>query len=250
MITMHTAAERPDLWARGVASADVWPEYNRHGDVANKWWGKLDDELADFQFVLHDDTTDEVVAEGHTGPFSWDGDDPTLPDSFDATLECVFRQHRAGESVNTLTAFAAEVPRATTGRGLADTILGSMRTIAERHGLDHLVAPVRPMLKHHYPLVAIEEYVAWRRDDGSAFDPWIRVHERLGARIARPLPRSFRITGTVGEWETWTGIAFPVSGDYVFPDGLATVHIDRDADRGSYWEPNVWLVHPDVVARG
>jgi hypothetical protein len=244
---MHTAGERPDLWARGVASADVWPEYNRHGDVAGKWWDKLGEEFADFQFVLYDDTEDEVVAEGHTGPFFWDGDDATLPDSYDATLECVFRPRRDGKSVNTLTALAAEVPRATTGRGLAVTILQGMRTVAERRGLEHLVAPLRPMLKHLYPLVPIEEYVAWRRDDGSAFDPWIRVHERLGARVSRPLPRSFRITGTVEEWESWTGVAFPVSGDYVFPEGLATVHIDRDANRGSYWEPNVWLVHPDVA---
>jgi hypothetical protein len=38
-------------------------------------------------------------------------------------------------------------------------------------------------------------------------------------------------------------MAFPVSGDYVFPRGLATVSIDRKADRGLYFEPNVWLVH-------
>ncbi len=43
-------------------------------------------------------------------------------------------------------------------------------------------------------------------------------------------------------------MVFPESGDYVFPQGLATVHIDRTADRGSYWEPNVWLIHPDIEA--
>jgi hypothetical protein len=31
--------------------------------------------------------------------------------------------------------------------------------------------------------------------------------------------------------------------DYRFPRGLATVHIDLDADRGVYWEPNVRMVH-------
>ena len=36
---------------------------------------------------------------------------------------------------------------------------------------------------------------------------------------------------------------FPESGDYVFPAGLAPVHIDRDQDTGRYWEPNVWLIH-------
>ena len=36
---------------------------------------------------------------------------------------------------------------------------------------------------------------------------------------------------------------FPETGDYVFPAGLATVHIDRDTDTGEYWEPNVWIIH-------
>ena len=74
----------------------------------------------------------------------------------------------------------------------------------------------------------------------------MRIHERLGARVATPLPESLRITGTVGEWETWTRMAFPESGDYVFPEGLSPVRIDRSTDRGSYWEPNVWMVHRDV----
>jgi hypothetical protein len=38
-------------------------------------------------------------------------------------------------------------------------------------------------------------------------------------------------------------MTFPDSGDYWFPGGLATVHLDREHDRGSYWEPNVWMRH-------
>jgi hypothetical protein len=71
----------------------------------------------------------------------------------------------------------------------------------------------------------------------------MRVHERLGARVLRPEPQSLRITGSVDEWECWTEMSFPESGDYWFPRGLATVRIDHDADTGSYWEPNVWMHH-------
>jgi hypothetical protein len=42
---------------------------------------------------------------------------------------------------------------------------------------------------------------------------------------------------------------FPEAGTYVFPDGLATVRIDREADHDLYYEPNVWLIH-DVPATG
>jgi hypothetical protein len=244
--TVHTAAERPDLWERGIPSEAVWPEYNLHGDVLNEWWGFLDEELAGFQFVLHDEEADEVVAEGHTGPLWWDGDDATLPSGLDPAIEQVFTQTRAGRPVNTLCALAAESPREGRARGLAVQLLGAMRAIGERAGFEHLVAPVRPSWKERYPLAPIERYVRWRREDGQLLDPWMRVHERLGARVATPLPRSMRISGTVAEWEEWTGLAFPESGEYVFPEGLAPVHIDTGRDLGDYWEPNIWMVHPDL----
>jgi hypothetical protein len=246
MVTMHTAAARPDLWERGIDSELVWPEYNLHGDVLNQYWGELDVELPEFQFVLYDDAEDVVVAEGHTGPMVWDGREASLPAGIDLALELSFRQVRAGERMNTLCALAAETPRDGRRRGLAVEILTAMRALAERNGLDHLVAPVRPSWKERYPITPIEQYVGWRRDDGQLFDPWMRVHERLGARVATPLPQSMRITGTVAEWESWTGLPFPESGEYVFPEGLAPLHVDREADYVSYWEPNVWMIHPDT----
>lgn len=249
-VTMHTAADRPDLWERGIPSAEVWPEYNLHGDVLNRWWDSLDTDLPQFQFVLYDEANDEVVAEANTGPLWWEGRGEALPDGIDSAMEQIFARARGGGPVNTLCALAAAVPREGRARGLAEQLLGAIRTIAGRQGLTHVVAPVRPSWKDRYPLAPIERYIQWRREDGQLLDPWMRVHERLGARVSTPLPRSMRITGSVTEWESWTGMAFPDSGDYVFPDGLAPVHIDRSADLGSYWEPNVWMVHPDVTSSG
>ena len=224
----------------------MWPEYNLHGDILNQWWGHLDHDLPDYQFVLYDDHLDQVVAEGHTGPFRWDGDQQSLPPGIDAVLELIFTQHRAGETPNTLCALAAETPRQNQARGMASQLLNAMRTIATRQRLIHLVAPVRPSLKERYPLTRIERYITWRRNDQQLFDPWMRVHERLGARVATPLPQSMLITGTVEDWEGWTSMAFPESGDYTFPQGLATLAIDRETNRGTYWEPNVWMIHPDI----
>jgi hypothetical protein len=122
-------------------------------------------------------------------------------------------------------------------------MLDVMAGIAKDAGFEHLIAPVRPSLKDRYPLIPIERYVTWTREDGEPFDPWIRIHTRRGGRIVKPIPHSMRITGTVAEWEAWTAMRFPDDGEYTFPDGLATVAIDRGQDRGSYWEPNVWIVH-------
>jgi hypothetical protein len=51
------------------------------------------------------------------------------------------------------------------------------------------------------------------------------------------------MTGTVADWEKWTGMLFPASGSYVIPDGLTLLEIDRSADTGIYREPNVWMRH-------
>ena len=246
-VRLLTWAERPDLAGRGPRSEDVWPEYNLHGDVFDAWWGPLEQELPEYQFALYDEEADVVLAEAHTGPLVWDGDDATLPPSIDAALEQAVSDRRAGRPVDTLCAFAAEVDPGVRQRGLSGEVLQGMRTLAARNGLQRLIAPVRPSWKERYPLAPIEDYVTWRREDGQLLDPWMRLHERFGARVAAALPRSLRITGTVAEWEAWTGLVLPRSGDYVFPHGLAPLTVDREADAGTYWEPNAWMIHPDVA---
>jgi hypothetical protein len=108
---LRTAAERPDLWDRGIPSEGVWPEYNKHGDVLSRWWGHLDEDLPEFQFVLHDEATDDVVAEGLTAPIWSDGAEQTLPPGIDAVIKEVFARVRTGQPVNTLCALAAATPR-------------------------------------------------------------------------------------------------------------------------------------------
>ena len=107
-----------------------------------------------------------------------------------------------------------------------------MKLLAQAAGLESLIAPVRPSLKATYPLIPIDDYVMWRREDGLFFDPWLRVHERLGASVLAVAPESMRIPGTRTEWETWTGLAFSTSGEYVVDGALVPVAFDAQDDHG------------------
>ncbi len=239
-----SCAERRDLWERSDEEiTGVWPEYNEHGDVLNEYWGRLDEEFADFQFVLQDDEADVVLAQGHSIPCAWDGAVAGLPAGIDGLIEDAFRLRAAGGAPNTLSALAIEIPPAHQRQGLSEPMLDGMRELAARHGLGDLIAPLRPTWKERYPLTAIERYAAWTRDDGLPFDPWIRLHVRLGGEILAPDACSLRITGTVTDWEEWTELPLPESGSYVFPQGLAPLEVDRERDRAEYWEPNVWVRH-------
>jgi hypothetical protein len=61
--------------------------------------------------------------------------------------------------------------------------------------------------------------------------------------ILEPAEKSMVITGSVGEWESWTNMLFPQSGAYAVPDALDLVIIDRENDVGVYVEPNLWMRH-------
>jgi hypothetical protein len=230
--------QRPDLERPGwELTKDTIPEYNNHGDVLNVYWGRLTEELPDFQFHVLDG--DEMLARARTIPVRWDGTVEDLPDGIDGAIARGFDEGGA----NTLCALVIMVPSSLQGRGASRVALQGMVAIAREHGFGALIAPVRPNWKERYPLTPIERYARWRRGDGLLFDPWMRVHERLGATVLKPEPHSLRITATVAEWEERVGMAFPETGEYVFPGGLATLAVDREHDVGRYWEPNVWMRH-------
>jgi hypothetical protein len=59
------------------------------------------------------------------------------------------------------------------------------------------------------------------RPDGAPLDPWLRTHWRLGGQIIATAPQSQTMTGTVQEWEAWTGMVLPATGEYVIPPAPA-----------------------------
>lgn len=72
----------------------------------------------------------------------------------------------------------------------------------------------------------------------------------MGATILGPAKRSMVVTGTVADWESWTGMVFPASGRYVIPDGLTTLTVDRENDQATYVEENLWVRHRCAANNG
>jgi GNAT superfamily N-acetyltransferase len=219
--------ERPSF--QGLRES--WAEFLFHDPVSNEFWTRLYSERTEFQFALVDG--DEVLAEGNSIPVSG------MPSGWRDAFPNGFGE---GEP-DRLCALAVLIGVEHQGKGLSKRMLEHMRGLGAERGWE-LVAPVRPTLKERYPLMSIERYASWRREDGLLFDPWLRVHERLGAEVIGTAPEAMRIPGTVAEWEEWAGMAFPESGRYVVPRALVPVEIDRERDEGLYVEPCVWMRHP------
>ena len=242
--TVVTARERPDLAARADdETASTHEEWQIHGDVSNRYWGSLYDLYPEFQLVLYEEAADLVLGEGNTIPCYWEGTVEGLPAGIDEVIANGFPHEGSRLEGDTLSALNIRIVPGHEGKGHSRLLLQAMRELAGARGFLNVIAPVLPNWKHRFPLIPIREYAYWKRDDGLPFDPWIRVHRRLGADLLAVAPRSRVVSGTLAEWEEWTGLDFPGSGDYLLPGGLAPMRVDRARDLGVYWEPNVWMRH-------
>jgi GNAT superfamily N-acetyltransferase len=165
-----TRAERPGRLPHASGLEAVWPEFMYHDSVLDRLFGRVISEYSEFQFYVWDDEREEVVGAGNAIPTAWDGNGASLPDAgVDAVVEAGFAE--GAPSPNVLCALQIVISADCRGQGLSRRMIERMGEIGREHGLDTLIAPVRPSLKHRYPLTPMERYVTWRRPDGPTSTP-------------------------------------------------------------------------------
>ena len=232
-----TSNERRDLEDEAGAAFRVkWPEFIFHDPIAKQYVAQVAECFPQYDVLLLD--KGRVVAGGWGVPIRWDGTLEDLPDGYDGAMVRAVEGLRGGVQATAFSFMAVAAGNGEAKRGLAGEVVAALRVRAAQAGLTHVIAPLRPTLKPKYPLVPMAS-----RSDGLSIDPWIRAHQRMGAAILAPCPRSMVITGAVSEWESWTDMVFPETGAYVVPDALGLVHIDRAKDIGTYVEEGLWVQH-------
>jgi GNAT superfamily N-acetyltransferase len=235
-------SDRPELRERDLPFGEGWPEIIFHDPAAKKLMPRVDELFLHLNLMVLDGEHD-VIAGGWGVPLAWDGTIENLPEGWDAALAKSIDDHDAGVRPNTLCTMAAEVMSGHERKGLGGLVLSALKDKAREHRLQRMISPARPTMKARYPLTLIDRYAGWKRADGALFDPWLRTHQRVGARVIATTTRSMRIEGTVEEWERWAGMAFPQTGRYIVPEALDVVSIDRERNVGVYEEPAVWMRH-------
>jgi GNAT superfamily N-acetyltransferase len=223
-----------------------WPAFIGADAEAERHLSRVRDVFGDHELVLvagAGTAGEELVALGWAVPLRWSGAVADLPAGYTDSLGRALADLDASAATDTTVVCAVQVRSDAHGRGLAARLLAGFVEHAARSGHERVVAPLRPTGKHAYPLTPIDEYVTWTDGAGDPFDPWIRTHRRMGAEVLATAPRSQTMTGTVAQWEAWTGMRLPATGAYVIPGGLAPLEVDLDRDLGTYVEPNVWVRH-------
>ncbi|MFE0025421.1 GNAT family N-acetyltransferase [Amycolatopsis sp. NPDC059021] len=241
---MEDLATRPDLRRPALGLGAVGGEFLGHDVVGLLAKSKrLAARWPEFFLVLLDD--DVPVARAAAIPVEFPTPErPELPEhGWDGALLWAAEDVMDGRAPTTLVAIEVTVAEHARGRGLAAVMLSELRARARAAGLSRLVVPVRPTGLEQRPDESIVDYVTRKRPDGSFADPWLRTHERLGARLIGVAPFAMTVTGTLAQWREWTGVEF-VDGLNTVPGGLAPVLASVARDLGVYVEPNVWLDHP------
>ncbi len=220
----------------------LWPEFMHHDPVAKKNLPLLFEYFPEFQFSLEVDG--DIIGTGNSVPYFWDKPFSQLSDSgWDWVIKKAVADYERGVESNTLNGLQIAISEKYQGQGISYIILKEMLALAAQNGYRYLTIPVRPSLKSQYPLISMENYMNWKREDGLPFDPWLRVHVKAGGVIIKLCSRSMYISGSIVQWEQWTGLKFLESNEYIIRGALNPMDIDLKNNLGEYVEPNIWVLH-------
>ena len=245
-----TVADRPDLIPAMWALPSPWPQFMLHDLVGDVCYDLLPQRYPEHQLLVldGDGAAERVLAKLNAVPFAWSGRDEDLPPTgWEFALSMAFRPEMPAAATAVCLVEARMHPDAA-GRGLSAGLLEAGRANARRLGYAHLLAPIRPTRKHREPHTPMAEYVARTREDGAAWDPWLRTHLRLGGRLVGICPCAMTIAGDLAQWRHWTGLPFDASGEVVVDGALNPVHVSRENDYAVYVEPNLWIAHSTASA--
>lgn len=250
---VYTHAQRPDLAHHCGSLGDQWATFMHHEAASQPHYSEMKAIYSHLCFYVCETATHErerVVMQVQAMGLHWDGSRADLPTGWTDAVRRSVDEHHAHVAPNTLCGLSVTIAATHQGQGLGAEALQLMRDLAAHEQYQQLIVPVRPSQKADYPLIPMRDYLTWQRDDGLAYDNWLRVHQRCGADIADVAEKSLVVRGSVAEWEQWTGKPFPESGHYVVAGALCPVQIDCERDVGVYVEPNVWVVHPPLTSEG
>lgn len=230
----------PSLYGRiNELETEAFAEYLSEEPTWEKCFPKILETFPEYQLFFIDENTDELLALSNQVPFYWDGDAQTLPGYNDLLQGCL-DEAESGVEPTALCGIMAITSNDHKARGLSEYIFSGIKNLTEKYKLEHCLSPLRPTLKHLYPNFSIEQYISWKDASGRPFDPWLRSGQRANITFIGIAYNSIAITDTVTQWEKWTNMKFPVSGEYIIPDGHQLLQVDVENDTASYAEHHVW----------
>lgn len=273
--------------------ASGWPTFIWNDPALQHFWPLWFRYFPEYQYEFRSDNG-QLLACVHTVPLRWDASLSDLPDGralsddfptpswetaiyensetlvktlsgWDWAMTQSLSDVLRGRSPNLLSAAATVVSPAARGQGLASQAVDWMKEIASQHGLQYLIAPLRPSHKRDFPFLDFIQYGQKTKIDveGRAYpyDPWLRLHVKKGGRLIHPCFRSIRIRQPLPVWKSWvpsieeeltkreelTNQTRRANEDLAcqipLPEADSPLLVDWKSQTGYYSASGMWCVH-------
>ena len=198
-----TAADRPDLDTEaGAAFREKWPEFIFHDDVAAQYAPRVETLLLPLQHLRPRRRRGRgrrrvgraaVLGRHRRGP----------PRRVRRRPGPLGRRARGGPRVHDAQLHGGRREALARPSGPGHRGAEELTRRAVEDGLTHVSLRFDPPGSTATRRYSMAEYASWVREDGLSVDPWIRTHQRMGARVLAPRGAPWVIEGSVAQWEAW-----------------------------------------------
>ncbi len=219
---------------------NAFPRIVLESKVTEEYWPRLETYFPEYQVYLTN-STKEIVAFINAIPFSYKRPLNELPDDgWDWMLKQGIENKEQNIIPNCIGGLQIIVNTNYLGQGYSRIIINAAKSLRTEKGLEHLLIPIRPTFKHHFPHMEMEKYMHYQ-EEGKLYDPWIRSHLRNDARIIKVCHNAMNIKRAIPYWEGLLGRKIKTSGNYVVDGALNTVTMNLEDNLGEYREANIWI---------
>ncbi|MFD2561911.1 hypothetical protein [Aquimarina rubra] len=230
-----------DQYRRAIRLA--FPEIILHSEVIRNYWERLEKYFPYTQLFAVGENHN-LIGFMNAIPIFWDQPLDELPDDgWDWLVKKGISDFENDIQPNSLGGLQIVVTKEFQGKGYSQLLIARGKQVKENLGFKNFIIPIRPILKHTYPDIKIEDYMNWTKDD-KTFDPWIRTHIKSGAQILKVCENSMNVTGDINFWEGLLKQNINESGTYRVQGALNLVSINLDKNYGEYREENIWIGYP------
>ncbi len=220
----------------------TWPLFLLQDIKKEGSWAFIYEHFLAYQFAYFDG--EKLVGVGNSLGLFYDGSMEDLPaKGLDWAAKKSKEDIENNVSPNIMIAVQIMLHPQYKNLGLSYLMVNTMKEIGKSQGFSCIALPVRPTLKRQFPFLSMEEYINQKDNGGLPFDPWLRVHTKLGATLIGPCNESMYVSGSIEDWSQWTGLKIDSPGIYAIEGALLSITVDTMNDTISYYEPNVWMVY-------
>ncbi|AXT55577.1 N-acetyltransferase [Aquimarina sp. AD1] len=224
------------------AITEAFPEIILRSRVTEEYWSRLENYFPHTQVFMVDSNND-LLGFMNAIPIFWDQMLEDLPqEGWDWLLRKGISDFEDNVLPNILGGLQIIVTKKYQGQGYSKLLISKGKEIRKSLGLDKLIIPIRPILKHNHPQLLMKDYIDLKKNN-KVYDPWIRTHLESGATLIKVCENSMNVRGNISFWEELLGEKITESGSYKIDGALNLVTVDLEENYGEYREENIWIYY-------